>query len=42
LGVPILEGRIGGLSASIFSKKKRIYAAIPNAALQMKGHPANN
>jgi hypothetical protein len=23
--------RIGGLSASIFSKQKRIYAAIPNA-----------
>jgi|GEM_PF-5202159 len=29
---PFLKKERGGLSASIFSKKKRIYASIPNAA----------
>jgi len=33
---PFLEKEKGGLSASIFSKQKRIYAAIPNAAFAMK------
>jgi len=46
LGVPILEGRIGGLYASIFPaanwRQGRIYASIPNAALTMKEHLAIN
>jgi hypothetical protein len=37
LGVPLsLKEESGGLSASIFSKKKRISASIPNAAFSMK------
>jgi len=33
---PFLKKESVGLSASIFSKKKRIYAAIPNAVLAIK------
>jgi len=33
---PFLYQERGGLFASIFSKKKRIYAAIPNVAFTLK------
>ena len=36
MGVSLSKQKGGGLFASIFSKQKRIYAAIPNAKFTMK------